>query len=509
MNNSPWYQFRRQKRHEHLSVTERQTAWLHDCLQRNQRSAYGQLYGFERIRSVEDFQQQLPIVDYDNLKSWIDKCASDQHDQLFAGKVIAFEKTGGSHSGGKLIPYSEKGLDDFRYALSDWLAQLVEQFQIDKGTAYWALSPAITQSTETKGGIPVGGGDALYFGEEYLSAFAEISVVPLTLSQVTNVDDWQLLTLYYLVCRRDLRLFSVWSPSFLTQLLEGLQRRQRDLSELLQHGGALAGHQLQKNQPAADVYQSYLESGDTRVLWPQLDVISCWADASSTTLASQLMDYFPSITLQPKGLLATEAIITIPNQKNQPQLCIDSNFYEFIDGQGHIQLADGLKVNHDYQVIVTTNSGLYRYRMGDMVRCIGFQADVPLLCFTGRTGVVSDLVGEKLTESFVNYCLSPLTGFAMLCSDSASLGYCLLLDKQFLPDNKKAVGIVEQRLNENPQYAYARTLSQLVPLSCLPLEQPERCYLAWQYAKGKRLGDIKIPSLMHNNNWREIFQIVE
>ncbi|WP_228723147.1 GH3 family domain-containing protein [Limnobaculum xujianqingii] len=509
MNNAPWDQFRRHARHENLSVTERQTTWLHDCLKHNQNSAYGQLYGFEHIQSVQDFQQQLPIVDYDNLKPWIDKCASDERYQLFAGEVIAFEKTGGSHSGGKLVPYSEKGLDDFRHALSDWLAQLVEQFHIDRGTAYWALSPAMTQSTETIEGISVGGGDALYLGAEYLSAFAQISAVPLTLSQVTNVDDWQLLTLYYLACRRDLRLFSVWSPSFLTQLLEGLQHRQRSLSELLQYGGEIAGHQLQKDQATADIYQCYLESGDTSILWPQLDVISCWADASSTTLASQLMGYFPSITLQPKGLLATEAIITAPNRQNQPQLCVDSNFYEFIDEQGDIQLADSLKINHNYQVIITTNSGLYRYRIGDMVQCIGFQGDVPLLCFTGRTGVVSDLVGEKLTESFVNYCLSPLKGFAMLCPDSKSLGYCLLLDKRYLQDNKNAVGIVEQRLNENPQYAYARTLSQLVPLSCLPLEQPERCYLAWQCAQGKRLGDIKIPSLMHNDNWREIFQIVE
>ncbi|WP_228350830.1 MULTISPECIES: GH3 family domain-containing protein [Limnobaculum] len=509
MNNSPWHQFRHSARNENSSVSERQIAWLRQCLQRNQNSAYGQRYGFEKIQNVVDFQQRVPMVDYAELSPWINKLASNELNQLFVGEVVAFEKTGGSHSGGKLIPYSAPGLDDFRYALSGWLAQLVEQFQIDRGSAYWALSPAITQATVTTGGIPIGGGDALYLGAEYLSAFAQISAVPLTLAQVVDVNDWQLLTLYYLVCRRDLRLFSVWSPSFLIQLLEGLSSRQPALLALLQLGGEIAGHLLAKDQSAADAYQCYLKSGDTRILWPQLEVISCWADASSTTLVAQLMSYFPSVSLQPKGLLATEAIITTPYQQNQPQLCVDSNFYEFIDRQGQVYLADGLTVNHHYQVIVTTNNGLYRYRIGDMVQCVGFQRDVPLLRFTGRAGVVSDLVGEKLTESFVNDCLSSLKGFAMLCPDDKTSGYYMLMDKRYVQDNQDAVGIVEQRLNENPQYAYARTLSQLRPLICLSLEQPERHYLAWQCAQGKRLGDIKIPSLMSDNNWRKIFQIVE
>ncbi|WP_230513966.1 GH3 family domain-containing protein [Limnobaculum parvum] len=509
MNNSPWHQFRRSTRSENLSVSERQTTWLRQCLKRNQNAAYGQRYGFEQIQSVEDFQRQVPIADYGKFSPWIDNLVTDERYQLFSGEVVGFEKTGGSHSGGKLIPYSVAGLDDFRCALSDWLAQLVEQFQIDRGRAYWALSPAVTQATETKGGVPIGGGDALYLGIEYLSAFVQISAVPLTLAQVANVDDWQLLTLYYLVCSRDLRLFSVWSPSFLIQLLEGLNNRQHELLALLQCGGEVAGYQLQKDQNAVNIYQHYLEVGDTRVLWPQLVVISCWADASSKTLATQLIGYFPSVSLQPKGLLATEAIITAPNLQNQPQLCVDSNFYEFIDEQGQIQLANTLTISHHYQVIVTTNSGLYRYRIGDIVQCIGFQRDVPLLRFTGRAGVVSDLVGEKLTESFVNGCLSSFKGFAMLCPDEKSLRYYLLLDKRYLQNNQDAIDVVEQQLNKNPQYAYARTLSQLAPLSCLPIEQPDSCYLAWQCAQGKRLGDIKIPSLMHNNSWREIFQIVE
>lgn len=477
-----------------------------DCLRANQNACYGKEKGFAAIATIKAFQQCVPIVDYEMLVPWIERLVQGEQNVLFCNDVLAFERTGGSHSGGKLIPYSARGLADFRYALIGWLGEVIREYQLTDGYVYWALSPVATRRETTCCGLPVGAGDALYLGEDNLAAFAALSAVPLSVGDVEEIDDWQLLTLYYLLRCRDLRLISVWSPAFLTSLLAGLQTRRQALLSVLTHGGEVAGHALCADADALCRYQRYLLAPDSRLLWPELAVISCWADAASQTLASEVMHSFPGVSLQPKGLLSTEAVISVPDRHGQPTLCIDSNFYEFIDDNGAIFLADELVVGVEYHVIVTTNSGLYRYHTGDRVRCTGESDGIPALRFCGRGGVYSDMVGEKLTEPFVIRCLAPLRGFAALAQDTAAPGYVLLLDKAFRERNAPYLSSIEERLRDNPQYHYARRLGQLAPLRCLFIDHPADRYLRWRQQQGKRLGDIKIPVIFAADDWRDALQ---
>lgn len=479
-----------------------QEAWLLDCLARNKDSAYGQYYQFAQIKNRSDYQKLLPIVDYETLIPWF-KQLTHEENILFAEPVIAFEKTGGSHSGGKLIPYSKTGLDDFRRPLLAWLAELIDYYQLDEGCAYWALSPAMVQQQSEINGMTVGGGDALYLGEENLIAFMQLSAVPFSVATIQNLQDWQLLTLYYLIKRDDLRLISVWSPSFLLLLLEAIPLHQQSLSVLFNEGGVIADHQLNADKAAAKRLEAYSNSAQTQSLWPRLKVLSCWADANSASLAKTLQKHFPHANLQGKGLLSTEAIITTPNAQGRNLLCTSSNFYEFLDSQGHLYFSDELTLQQTYQVIVTTNSGLYRYNTGDQVICLGYQHEQPILQFMGRAGVVSDVVGEKLIESFVNQCLEDLQGHAMLAYDSTHGGYRLLLENN-VSNSQEVIAQVEQRLCHNPQYAYARKLQQLTPLTYQIVVALRQRYIDWCLRKNKRLGDIKLPTLLLQD-WRQVF----
>ena len=65
-----------------------------------------------------------------------------------------------------------------------------------------------------------------------------------------------------------------------------------------------------------------------------------------------------------------------------------------------------------YEVVMTTSGGLYRYRTGDCVVCEGFADKLPVLRFSGRRGLTCDIVGEKLHESFVLSCLKDVRGSA-------------------------------------------------------------------------------------------------
>ena len=72
-------------------------------------------------------------------------------------------------------------------------------------------------------------------------------------------------------------------------------------------------------------------------------------------------------------------------------------------------------------------------------------------------------------------------------------GYVLVLEKR--PDTEALIRRVEARLCKNPQYAYARKIGQLRPLTASPMRNPLQIYLGSRAHGNARLGDIKIPSL--------------
>ena len=60
--------------------------------------------------------------------------------------------------------------------------------------------------------------------------------------------------------------------------------------------------------------------------------------------------------------------------------------------------AHELEEGRDYFILLTTSGGLYRYDIHDVVRCVGFQGQAPLLEFLNKGKNFSNLTGEKLSE---------------------------------------------------------------------------------------------------------------
>jgi len=375
-------------------------AWIDDLLARNAHTAYLRHYGSPRTLD------ELPAVTYDDLAPWIDRIRDGEPDVLFAGRPVAYERTSGSTGASKLIPYSREGLHDIQRAIAPWISRLLDGIT---GSVYLAISPA-TRAPETIGGIPVGLPDSAFVGSVK-------SAVPFEVATITDVDVWRSETVKHLRAARDLELISVWSPTFLLRLLD-----EADFD------------------------------------WPHLKIISCWASGTSKPFADELARRFPHARIEPKGLMSTECIVTVPGAGLNPY-----GSFEFDRGE----------------VIATTANGLYRYRTGDLVN--------EDLEFIGRRGIVSDLVGEKLTEPFVGHCLEHIAGFRYLAPNCN--GYILYAEAHV------DVQDVEMRLCENPQYAYARKLGQLAPLRLVQDANLSERYTQTQLARGARLGDIKVPVL--------------
>lgn len=472
-----------------LSLEERQGQWLKACIARNSNTEFGRQYAFGAIKSVGDFLRKVPLCEYKDLRPAIERIANGAPDVLFAGRPVAFERTGGSSGGAKLIPYTADSLLDFRRALLRWLHDAVRRYRLTAGTAYWALSPATRQAECTAGGVPIGLPDGAYFGSEAGELFASLSAVPVELAAETDVAAWQRETLYWLVRRHDLALVSVWSPSFFTALLDALP----------QHGGALLARLSLDDAPAADRLRRWLSTGDARLLWPDLRLISCWSDASSRPYFQRLRALLPQAAFQPKGLLSTEAVVTIPNEADRPVLAVDSGFYEFIDDDESVRCAWQLQQDECYEVVLTSAGGLYRYRTGDRVRCMGHADHLPVLRFVGRNGLASDLVGEKLTDEFVAGCLEGAPGFNVLLPKTDPPGYLLVHQGDSSPDLES----IDAALCRNPQYAYARRMNQLRPLGELVVPDALERFTAHAVSSGRRLGDVKVPSLCLQDIWAE------
>lgn len=477
-------------------------AWLLNCIRANQRTVYGKKYCFEKIYTIDQYCQYVPLINYEDIQNYIRQISGGEKDILFKGKAVAFERSSGSSGAEKLIPYSSESLNNFRKIILPWLSGLARAHNIQTGSVYWAISPATRQAEMTDGGVPIGLSDADYIGADLLTWFSGVSAVPLWVGGIANVPDWQLATLYYLLCHKDLALVSVWSPSFLLQLLEALQTRQHELLRLLQKGGEIDGRALPPDLSAAARCQAYFQGEDARCLWPDLRVISCWADASSAFFYQRLRSRFKEAHFQPKGLLATEGIVTAPDSGDRPRLVSDSGFFEFEEDNGELRLTRELQEGRRYEVIMTTAGGLYRYRTGDLVLCEKAHPAHPVLRFVGKGDLVSDMVGEKLTDEFVRSCLQELEGFGMLVPvNQEKPHYILILDKDTTDWSASLVERMEKRLFANRHYAYARKLGQLGRLQALTVARPLHRYTDSRLRKGARLGDIKVPSLCIYTDW--------
>jgi hypothetical protein len=478
-----------------------QSDWLLSCLRRNAGCEYGRMHGFDRHESVSDFRRQVPLTDDAGLASGIARMAAGEADVLFAGRALAFEKTSGSSGAGKLVPYSAASLADFARALSPWLGGLARRYRFS-GRAYWAVSPALRGRTHTAGGVPIGVPDAGYLGPDAADAFVAVSAVPPDVAAATEVADWQQRTCLGLLRHDDLQLISVWSPTFFLTLLDALAVHAEALAARLHTAGETAArHRLER----------YLASCDSTCLWPDLRLVSCWREGASRPWFEALRRRLPQADFQAKGLLATEGVVTVPDEQGRPLLAGQSGFFEFLDDAGDIRLAHELREGEAYEVVMTTAGGLYRYRTGDRVCCAGFAEGWPALDFLGRTGLFSDLVGEKLSEAFAADCLSASEAgpgaFRLLVPVPEPLPhYALIADADeapaCLPDR------VERALMENPQYAYARRLGQLQPVRMLAVRQPLQAYLRRVSAGGTaRLGDIKLVALRPETDWLETFGV--
>lgn len=521
-------------------VQAEQSAILKRVLAANADTHFGRCHGFSSIRSAKDFQKRVPLCNYEDYQQWIAEIAGGAPNILTREPVRILEPTGGSSGASKLIPYTNSLHREFQAGIRAWIADLfLHTPDLMNGQAYWAVSPLAVKHRQPQGRIPIGfEDDTSYVGGRQSRLVQAVMAVPSAVRLISEMDLFRYVTLLFLARSRNLKLISVWNPTFLTLLTDRLPEWGDELASDIEKGTIRAGVEsalppnirdfLYPDPRRACELRAALQATTSEEmhaqLWLNLRLISCWADANASGAAGQLRKSFPQATLQGKGLLATEGFVSLPlTNHNGAALAVRSHFLEFLpaDSSGrvdrdHPRLAHELDRGQQYTVVLSTGGGLYRYALHDLIEVTGHLNACPLIRFLGRAGCFSDWFGEKLNEAHVSRVLRNVfselrisPSFAMLACEMQQTppGYVLYIDT---PESdallNRATEMVESALHENFHYDYARNLGQLSPLRAFRAQGAAEAYIAASVRNGQRAGDVKPLALDRCNGWGRVFQ---
>ncbi|MBT8341387.1 MAG: GH3 auxin-responsive promoter family protein [Desulfatitalea sp.] len=500
-------------------------------LDNNKQTVFGKLHNFSSIKSYKEYKDKVPIYNYEDYKPWIERIAGGEKNVLVSEEIGLFEPTGGTTSGTKLIPYTKSLQKEFQNAINPWLYDLYHHFNtLKSGQSYWSITPVTDGNKTTKCGTPIGFEEDSHYLGLLGRIISKVFVTPPEIKFVRNIDNFRHITSLFLLKSGNLSMISVWNPTFLILQTDYIKNNFENLVKDI-HDGTVAlpnaeniefitGYFKPAPQRAHEIERHFQGESKTvfKKIWKNLCLISCWADASSKNDAQKLSSIFPSVHIQPKGLLATEGIITIPMITAQG--CVpayQSHFLEFLPkGEKDTRLLHELETGGDYTVLLTNGGGLFRYNLQDNVSVTGRAMGLPILKFTGRHGV-SDIVGEKIAHSHAQSIVDAMIykrkfefKFILLAPEQDENGYfyTLFIESTQFPIKDHADTMLKDLkhgLDGNFYYKNARELGQLKPEKIFHIYKNGKKMYMRRCLENQRLGDIKNTVLDLRTGWSHYF----
>ncbi|MEM8615131.1 MAG: GH3 auxin-responsive promoter family protein, partial [Cyanobacteria bacterium P01_H01_bin.105] len=289
-------------------------------------SDYGQSLN---IDSIDDWQK-IPLVTYETLHSWI-----EAKNSLTSEPVLFYEETSGSSGPAKLIPYTRSLRKSFNTLFCIWAYDLIVNGpRFETGKIYMCISPKLLAPGDVSTGLQ---DDSDYLDLWLRWLLKPFLVSPPNAHKPQTPEVFQANLCRTLLLAENLETISVWSPSFLRVQLDYIQTHRKALRS-----------QLTRLSPE----RSQLLTAETihwEALWPKLKLISCWDSALAADQVSNLQASFPNTLIQGKGLLATEAPMTVPLiNANGCVPLLGEVFFEFENSAGQIYWLHELTIGQTY-----------------------------------------------------------------------------------------------------------------------------------------------------------------
>lgn len=356
----------------HLNI-ESQGHLLDDIIKKNRSCEYLKSIGIE---NVEGFQIHCPAANYDDIENYILEIKEGRSNRLTTEKIVALAMSSGTTSRSKFIPLSASGISANYAAGKTMLSQYIAhntKSKILEGKNF-SLTGSYTKVNE----LIVGDVSALftYFLQPIYKPFR----VPNR--DIATIPDWKdkMDKMIPILAKSDVRWIA-GIPSWMSMVIDRVEDyTQKDIykvwknMEVYFYGGVNV-------KPFESYYRE--KFGDRLALWQTYN-------ASEGFFGLQ-MD---------------------PNSDSLGFLLNTDNYYEFIpyaeieNKNPSILSIKQLELNKSYELLITNTSGLYRYRMGDILKITNIN---PIRFeIAGRTRNSINVFGEELMVNNTDKAIAEL-----------------------------------------------------------------------------------------------------
>ncbi|OWK75155.1 hypothetical protein CBW16_07165 [Flavobacteriaceae bacterium JJC] len=348
------------------NAVEDQEKLLLSLVKTAEKTLFGREHQFETIKNVQDFQNQVKIADYEDLKPYIERVKKGQRSILWTETPEYFAKTSGTTSGSKYIPISKEGmpyqLAAAQSAIFHYISQKNNSDFVSGKMIFLQGSPELEEINGIKTGRLSG------IVAHHIPNYLQKNRLP---SEKTNlIEDWETKVdeIVKETEKQNMTLISGIPPWLIMYFEKLIERNGKKITELFPN--------LQLIITGGVNFEPYREKMN-ELLGKPVDTIQTFP-ASEGFFAFQ-DDY------QNEGLLL---------------LTNHGIFYEFVPLEEYgkpeakrLTLKD-IELHKDYALILTTNSGLWAYSIGDVVR---FISKKPYrIVVSGRTKHFTSAFGEHV-----------------------------------------------------------------------------------------------------------------
>ncbi|MDC0007129.1 GH3 auxin-responsive promoter family protein [Winogradskyella sp.] len=330
----------------------------------------GKTYDFASIKSYKDFNERLPVVNYETIQPSIERSRNGEQNIYWPTPIKWFAKSSGTtNAKSKFIPVSTESLEDCHYAASkDLLCMYLnnnEDSQLFTGKS-----------------LRLGGSKELY--KENGTAFGDLSAI-----LIDNMPFW---AEYSSTPSSKVSLMSAWETKMQAIVDETINENVTSLAGVPSWMLVLLNNVLDTTGK-----DSLFD------IWPNLEVyfhggvsFNPYIEQYRAILPKKQFKYYEIYN-------ASEGFFAIQDQNYSGDLLLMLDygiFYEFIPmdtygktDQKIIPLSD-VELNTNYAVIITTNAGLWRYKIGDTIRFVSINPH--RIKVSGRTKHHINAFGEEL-----------------------------------------------------------------------------------------------------------------
>ncbi|GMQ25656.1 GH3 auxin-responsive promoter family protein [Algoriphagus sp. oki45] len=470
---------------------EVQKATFWELIEAGARTEFGRKYGFDKIKSYVDFSSQIPLFDYESFKPFIEKTMKGQQNVIWNTDIEWFAKSSGTTSSrSKYIPISEESLEECHYkGGKDMVSLYISNYPDTK--LFTGKSLSIGGTLEKNPLNPEGtarAGDVSAVIMQNLPIWAQFARTPSL--EVALMSEWEAKIEKMARETMNENVTSIagvptWTIVLLQRILE-----------------------LKKAKHILEV-------------WPNLEVFFHGAVAFGPYRAL-FKELIPSSKMRyMETYNASEGFFGVQDQPDSDELLLLLDygiFYEFIpmeewdnENPKTSQLSE-VEVGKNYAMVISTNGGLWRYKIGDTVK---FTSTSPYrFRISGRTKHFINAFGEEVivenAENAIQFACektgSTITNFTaapVYFEGNGSKGaHEWVVEFQKAPENLEEFSeILDRRLREiNSDYDAKRhknlALNQLILHQASP-----GLFEAWLGKKGKLGGQYKVPRLSNSREY--------